>query len=245
MKKQEIIEIWKELIILAWTYDSSKTKKSRQEIIDKLDNYKSKLSKNNSKYSNTVSSFIIDLKDDLLLWKKLNIDSINNDDYIENYFISKNEIIYFNNLILKNEYRLLFEKDTKNQKELYERLYKNFIKNLKLLNSKNIAKNLLIFTLFKRVKPMESLYRINLLFSQKLKNKDLVLKNLELIKLYKLFTTKVFENWIEIYNRWKYNYKFMKLNNNDFDSIISDASKAKFRSWNPKFEYKELLKKLQ
>lgn len=244
MKKEEIIKIWKEVILLVVKYNNSKTKKSKEDIIKTLDKYENNLEKDKTKYANIVLEFVIDIKNDLIAWRKLNIDNSNSDEYLENYFITQNEISIFNKLILKKEYYLLFEKEVKNYDKLFEDINNNFINNFKKLSYKNIAKNLLVFTLFNRIKPLDALYRMDVLFSSKLKNEKLVLKNRELINTYLSFIEQVYKAWIIYYKNGKYNYKFIKFSWDELDSITSDASKVNFRTWNPKFEYRELLKKL-
>jgi hypothetical protein len=55
--------------------------------------------------------------------------------------------------------------------------------------------------------------------------------------------------WLYFYKKWKYNYKYISFRNSEgwymlSDNII-DTSKHNFRTWNPKFEYKNLIKNIK
>lgn len=240
MKKEKIIEIWKKLIHLAWT--NSKWIRNDKKLLEQIESYESELGWDKTKYSNVILWFIKDLKSDLLAWRELNIDSIDSDEYLENYFITKNEVQIFNNLIPKKEYRLLFDKKTKNHNEIYQIIEKQFLKQLKSLNSKNIAKNLLIFTLFNKDKPLDWLSRIKLISSKI--NLDIAKIN-KLIILYKNFIKQVYVDWVTFYKKEQFNYKFIKFSWDNIDSKSKDASKVWFRSWNANFEFKQLLIRLK
>jgi ribosomal protein L22 len=166
MTKQEILDIAKELILITAKYKKNINESKKQKLLNVFSKYENKLKKEETKYAQTILSFVVDLKNDLISGKKLNIDKISTDEYLENYLLTKNELMIYNSLILKESYRKIFDelnkekKDTKIIEKNLEKLIKNFINNSKKLNTKIIAQNLLIFTSFERT--IAKKYLINL-----------------------------------------------------------------------------------
>jgi hypothetical protein len=83
----------------------------------------------------------------------LEIDSIDHDNYLENYFITLREINHYNNLINSNIYRDIFDdfyNDRNPEKilSLTKKISNNFENEYIKLSPENIAKNLLIFSNF-------------------------------------------------------------------------------------------------
>lgn len=252
MKKEEILKIAKELIYLSWTYDAKQNKENKDDILKKLDWYINELKNNDTKFANTILEFVEDIKWDILSWRKLNIDNLKSDEYLENYFITKNEVIIYNNLILKNDYREFFdeiykkEKDIKKIKENIKNIKINFYKNLKKISSKNIAKNLLIFTLFRRDLPSSAIRRLY----ESLDNFWDLSVELDIIKQiqidYNIFLNSIISHWKEFYSKNTFNTNFLHYKisqdwNIEIKDNFTDASKWFFRSWNPRYEYKNLL----
>ena len=148
----KIIQIWKEVIYLAAKY-TNYSEKEKKNILSKFDEYKKEIWTNDDKYSNTILWFIQDLESDIQENRKLQIDSIMHDDYLENYFVTKREINHYNNLLNSNIYREIFDEfywDKNKDKilELAKKLSLNFEEEYKKINSKDIAKNLLMFSYF-------------------------------------------------------------------------------------------------
>lgn len=256
MKKEEIIKIWKEVIHLAWTYNHKKTKKAEKDILSFLNKHEKALEKDSSKYADIVLGFVKDLKWDLLVWRELTIDSIKSDDYIENYFITKNEVSIYNSLILRKEYHDIFEVfysseiNAKSIKTNLENLNKNFISTLKKLNHKNIAKNLLIFTLFRRKLPLEAINRLVLIVWKYPELRDEYIKLVNISKIYNNFTLEVYKQGVIHYNENNFNTNYInfKVDNTgevNMGNSSTDASKSWFRTWNAKYEYKQILMDLK
>jgi len=250
MKKQEILDIAKELILISAKYFWKITEENKKKLFNKFDEYEKKLEKDNTKYSKTILEFVLDLKNDLLSGRKLNIDKISSDEYLENYLITKNELKIYNSLIDLKIYREIFDglntKNYNNKKidELLEKFIKNFLKNSKKLNSKIIAQNILIFTSFDRIiasKYLKNLYLFLNENSQKQKILDLI--NFENRKIFK-----VKQYSIKFYQKNNFNYKYLGFKNINWKTILSekivDCSKIEERTWLAKYEYKKLLKQL-
>ena len=252
MNKQEITDIAKDLIYIAWTANTVKKKSEKDELVKKFNKYEKDLLKNKTKYSEMILVFLMDLKWDLEHWRILNIDKLKTDEYLENYLLIKNEVIIFNKLILKTSYRLIFDElanEKINNDIIYKELLKiekNFIKNLKLLDYKIIAKNLLIFTIFQR--KIANIWLNNLYKS--LQNPKQRQQILWLLDIYRAFTNKIKAYWVELYKKDDFNYKYLKFSKNsinweiEISAKVSNATKSWFRTWKARYEYKELLLKL-
>ncbi len=250
MKKQEILNIAKDLILIAWKYSKVEKQKEKNKLEKILFNYEKQLKTDNTKYSKTILSFLYDLKNDLESGRELNIDNIETDEYLENYLVVRRELKYYNSLILEENYRIIFNELIK--KELdnnlinknLEILKNNFLENFKKLNSKNIAKNLLIFTSFDRSIPKK--YLLNLyIYLKNPKQKQLIL---ELLKILEKLIEETRIYWIEFYKKNNFNYKYIWFRNIDWKSVLNDkiidCSKNNYRTWFAKDEYFKLLKNL-
>lgn len=251
MKKQEILDIWKELIIISAKYWNVSSKKDKELILNKFDKYELKLNSNNTKYSNLILWFLLDLKGDLLNWRKLNIDSLNTDEYLENYLLTKNELINYNKLILTDSYRTIFNELNKifdSNNDLIDneltKLSKNFNTHIKKLNSNIIAQNFLIFSSFKN--NIAKNYLANLFNFVKNPNQKKII--LDLLEQITIFTKDVKKFGRLYYTKWNYNYKFLKFQSIDWKTELSnniiDSSKTWKRTWFIKYEYGKLIKKL-
>jgi hypothetical protein len=252
--ENKIIEIWKEIIYLSAKY-SNYTEEEKNKLLVKFNEYKIILSKGNSKYSDTVNDFLIDLESDLTAGRKLQIDKIDHDDYLENYFISQREINHYNSLIDEKLYNKIFE-EINTQKDLEKitkyllKLEKNFSKQIKLISSENISKNLLIFSLFEKKLVSNALKNLSS-FTLTIPNSKLQLQLIhKLIHQHNNLIQKIYLKWIENYRSKTFNVFYMK-----FESEIINGEKIKnlkkynsvqrnFRTWNPEYEYKKILKKI-
>ena len=250
MKKQEILDIAKELVLITAKFSWKITEENKKKLLKKFDEYEEKLEKDNTKYSKTILEFVLDLKDDLLSGRKLNIDKISSDEYLENYLITKNELKFYNSLIDLKIYREIFDElnkknyDNKKIDELLEKFIKNFLGNYKKLNSKIIAQNLLIFTSFDRI--IASKYLKNLyLFLKENSQKQ---KILELINMWNKKILEVKKHSIEFYEKNNFNYKYLGFKNINWKTILSekivDCSKIWERTWFAKYEYKKIIKNI-
>lgn len=250
----KIVEIWKEIIYLSAKY-TNYTEEEKSKLIKKFKEYKKILNKDDSEYSNTVNLFLIDLQADLEAGRKLQIDSIEHDDYLENYFISQREINHYNSLINEDLYISIFneinwDKNYKIIDKLVDDLSENFLKEVLLISAEKISKNLLIFTLFEKKlvsKALRNLYKY--LYSIPQSKNSLIKLNL-MIEKHNILIQKIYTHWIEYYNSDKFNIYYMK-----FVTIIIQWEKVKnlkkynssqmhFRTWNAKYEYKKILKKI-
>ncbi len=247
MKRKEILDIAKELILITVKYRKIKNTKDKEKILNIFSNYESKLKNNKTKYAEIILGFLLDLKDDLKSWRELNIDNSSSDEYLENYLLTKNELKIYNNLIIKDSYKIIF--DELNKKKFNNKLIdknldliiKNFIKNLKLLNLKLIAKNLLIFTYFERQIAKDYLINLYLFLktpNQKRKINDLIVLYNEKIKEIKSYA-------INYYIKNDFNYKYLWFKNVDWKTIlhnnIVDTSKTRERTGFYKYEYKKII----
>lgn len=243
MKKEEILDIAKKLIVISVKYKTKISKKEKEEILNIFYDYEEKLKNDNTKYAKTVLWFLLDLKDDLNNNRKLNIDKISSDEYLENFLVTKNEVLIYNNLILEKSYRKIFDELiwTKNNKIIEEELKKiidNFETKIKKLNLKIISKNLLIFVYLKE-KNIGNYLKELYIFLNKINQKQEILK---LIKKYKNINLEIKKYSIEYFKKWDFNYKILKLKKEALKFI--DITKTWYKTWNPKYEYKKLIKKL-
>jgi len=248
MKKQEILEIAKKLIMLSAKYKKVDEQKEKQKLLKIFQKYEKELSQDNTKYSEVILWFVIDLKNDLQEGRELNIDNLKTDEYLENYLLIKQELKYFNSLILQDSYRKIFDeilkKDKQNKKIIsseLDKIYKNFISNFKKLNSKIIAKNLLIFTSFDRVLPKSYLVNLYKFLSEKNQKQ----KVLELLDLYNFWVKKVKAEAIKNYKENNFNYKYIWFKNINWKSVLADkivdCSKIGDRIWSVRYEYRRLI----
>ncbi len=250
MKKLDNLQIAKELIFLAWTYNAKKKKEDSKIIIEKIESYKKDID-TTEKNHKTILNFIEDIKNDLLSWKEINLDSSSSDEYIENYFITKNEIDIYNNLILLKQYREVFDilqakdRDFEKVRNLITEINLNYIKSLKELNSKNIAKNLLIFTIFTRNLPTEAFARLHAILAKftMLKEEKKIVTTMS--KSYNAFIKQIVSDWMEFFKTKTYNYNFLHYKFNwtelEVKDTITNASKIWYRSGNPDYEYQKIL----
>jgi len=250
MKKLDNIKIAKELIFLAGTYNAKKKKEDKQLILDKIAGFKKEINMDEKNYT-TVLSFIEDIQNDLLYWREINIDKSSSDEYIENYFITKNEIDIYNNLILLKQYREVFDilqakdRDFEKVRNHINEINLNFNKSLKELNSKNIAKNLLIFTIFTRNLPTEAFARLHAILAKftMLKEEKKIITTMS--KNYNAFIRQIVSDWMEFFKTKTYNYNFLHYKFNwtelEVKDTITNASKIWYRSGNPDYEYQKIL----
>ena len=250
MKKEEIVNIAKELILISAKFKKKLTKKETELLFKKFDDYEKKLKKDTTKYSETILSFVIDLKNDLKSWRELNIDKLSTDEYLENYLLTKNEVNIYNSLISNKSYRNIFNIlnlkmiDNKKIELELDELIKIYNLNINKINTEIIAKNLLIFTLFKRNIPKKYLINLYLnLEDNKQKNKVL-----ELIKTWNILIEQVKKYSIKYYKKENFNYKYIWFTNLNWKSILADkvidCSKVLERTGFPKKEYLKLVKSL-
>ena len=250
MKKQEILDIAKQLILIAWKYSKVKNQNEKEKILKIFSDYEKELNKDNTKYSKTILWFLIDLKDDLLSGRELNIDNLKTDEYLENYLLITRELRYYNSLILEENYRIIFDELNKKKinnkiiEENLEEIRKNYISQIKKLNSKLIAQNLLIFTSFDRKIPKK--YLLNLYLHLKTKKQKNIVLNL--IAIWTKVIDEVKQYGVEFYKTNKFNYKYIWYTNINWKSVLNDkivdCSKINYRTWFTKEEYLKLLKSL-
>lgn len=250
MTTKEVIEIGKKVILIAGT-NKKVSKKQSEEIIKKLEEYKVQLEESTSKYSPRILWFIHDILGDIQAGRELQIDSIKNDTYIENLLVTKNERDVYNSLIEKDIYKEIIKtlkstKTTKKELDTYIlKIEKNFNSYLKKISTKNVSKNFLIFTSFQIEKPQQAIKNI----LNTLAYRNINIYNSRLVKMYKqilILKKEIRKQGITFYNKSTFEYKYMDFNtsNNFISNDIVDTSFSRYKSGNPKEEYKKLLLQL-
>lgn len=251
----KIIEIWKEIIYIAGKY-SVYTDQEKDKILDKFKTYKKDLKKDSSQYSNTVLEFILDLEWDIKAGRKLQIDNVDHDDFLENYFVTQREISHYNNLINEDLFIDIFEEVNWNKNiGLIESKIKSleviFTKEIQLISHKNIAKNLMIFTLFERkiaAKALKRLYSFVMMIPGN-EESSIILR--KMISSYYTLIQEVYKSGIKNFYEWTYSIYYMRflyeiVNWEKIKQLKKyNSAQMDFRTWNPKYEYKILLKKLR
>lgn len=248
---EKILDIWKQVVYLAAKY-SNYSDKEKDRLIDKFWEYREVLWEWNCKYSRTVLWFIQDLESDIYAWRKLEIDDIQHDNYLENYFISKRELSHYNKLIDKNIYRKIFDEFNSSRnldiiEKLTKQLVKNFVSEYKNLSPENIAKNLLIFSNFDKKVIWDWLKNLYKVFTLLPNNKELFIELRKINSLYYQLIQEVYTFWVDKYHKKDFNVfyaTFTKQNNSSKLEKI-DASKQSYRTGNPDYEYRQLLLKLR
>lgn len=250
MTTKEVIEIGKKIIILAGTHKQI-SKKQALEIIKELEIYKVQLETSNSKYAQRVLGFICDISSDISMGRELQINTIKNDNYIENLLASKSERDIYNSLIQADVYQEIIQllrgtKVTKAQLDKhFLQLEKNFNSHIRKLSVKNISKNLMIFTSFQIEKPQQAFQ--NLL--DVLAYRNIKIYNQKLIKMHKqvtLLKQDIKSQWIVHYKKNTFQYKYMDFNlsNNFISNEVIDTSFSGYKSGGAKNEYRKLLLQL-
>lgn len=249
MQTKEIIKLWKEIIYISGFYKNYDSL-NKEKIIKKLLYYKEKLEWGDNSYSKKLLDFISDLLADLDSNKPLQIDNLFEDDYVWNFYDAYKQAKIYNSLINKENYLKIFE-NKKDNNILFLEFYENFIKYYSKLDFDLISKNYLIFTTFE-IKTAKKYFSRLYFFRKKLNfSYENILKLKKIIYLYEDFLKKLYNKSILNLKNKSFNYKYIKINKissqDDFELNFNllDASKYDFRSWNPVFEYKELLKKLK
>lgn len=248
---EKILDIWKQVVYLAAKY-SNYSDEEKEKLIDKFWKYREAIWEWNCKYSRTVLWFIQDLELDINAWRKLEIDDIQHDNYLENYFISKRELSHYNKLIDKNIYRKIFDEFNSSRnldtiEKLTKQLVKNFISEYKNLSPENIAKNLLIFSNFDKKVISDWLKNLYKVFTLLPNNKELFIELRKINSLYYQLIQQVYTSWVDKYHKKDFNIfyaTFTKQNNSSKLEKI-DASKQSYRTGNPDYEYRQLLLKLR
>ncbi len=256
MTKTEIINIGRDLILKAGLLKKP-TDTQKQQFLKLLNNYEKQLENEDNKYVEVILGFIHDIRGDIEEGREINIDTIKDDEYVENYFIIKHELDNFNNLINEDVYEDIFDElrkksyEKKDIAQLVKKLETQFRAHFKQLSSKNIAKNLLIFTLFERKLPMPALKRLHtfLIWHNDLWEEANVIN--ELKRDYTDFLTATYVDSKDCYKKITMNYKFIRYTHDETTKqmkmwlSIEDACKWELRSGNAKFEYWEILKKMR
>ena len=253
MKQAELINIGRDLILKAGLLQKP-TEEQKKKFLKLLDTYEKKVSWQVSKYSAVVLWFITDIRSDIEAWREIDIDSIDDDEYLENYFIIKHELDIFNTLIDEKSFKAIFlelkkeEYNLENIKIALHNFDEQFQKSFKKLSYKNIAKNLLIFTTFDRKLPIPALHKVLDFIEKdpKLSHETILLKRLE--TSYKEFLSDFYNECLNCLKSKNISYKFIRYTHKNGKLTMSlkyeDASNIGLRSGDPIYEYKEILKKM-
>lgn len=253
MTQAEIINIWRDLILKAWLLGTP-TPKQKEKFLKLLNFYEAKLTGDSSQYKSIILWFIKDIRWDIEMWRQINIDNIQDDEYVTNYFITKYELDNFNKLIDAESFKNIFtelQKKNYNKEKVVDAVQKidaQFRVHFKKLSKKNISKNLLIFTQFERTLPIPALNRLIEFISHhdSLQNEILIINRLE--RIYKDFLRNFYKECLICLKSKKINSKFIRFSQRDWRLSLhlecEDASSFWLRSGDPIFEYEQLLKKM-
>jgi hypothetical protein len=237
MTKAEIINIGRDLILKAGLLKKP-TASQKEKFLKLLDTYEKELQEQSSRYTKVIMRFIHDIRSDILEGREINIDTIQDDEYIENYFVTKHEIDNFNNLINIELYETIFDELRKNKHDKkvviqsVKKLDIQFRSHFKKISNTNISKNLLIFTTFERKLPMPALNRLHkfLLNYDEFSNESIIIDRLE--RAYQEFLRVTYDCCEECYKKHQINYKFIRYTHNNTTKKITmslnleDASKS-------------------
>jgi hypothetical protein len=154
------IDLIKELLI-----EVSINKDKKDVLIRKINKIESELENHNLKYKDIAIKFIEDIKGDIEEGREINIDSTNNDEYVENFFKTKLETQNYNRLILEDSYKNIFNNIYSNNNLVFlenefKKIENNFVNYYEKLKTDVIAQNLLIYTSFKRKNVHQALNRL-------------------------------------------------------------------------------------
>lgn len=250
MTTKEVIELGKKIILLAGVkWKVSKTE--GEKLLLTLNETFQKLKGSSSKYAPKILEFIHDLRGDIIAWRELNIDGIKNDEYIENYFIASSEAARYNWLIQETLYEKIIlnlrnEKiDEKALKKDVKLVSQNFNSEYKKLSAKNIAKHLLIFSLFEIKKPQKALKNMYILLKDVWCEAEIQVIQKMFLQVSKL-KQQVKVSGIGHYKKSSFTTKYMEFIRDEqkITSEVLDASIQGFRSGDKKEEYKRYLRRL-
>ena len=189
-------------------------KKDKNKLKDIINKYKKIIENKNSRYKKIAENYINDIENDIKNNIEININSSNNDEYLENYFISKRQAEIYNRLINKDIYTELInllkeEKINKNKiKEKNKELVENFNKYFKLMSTKRVSKNLLIFNTIKKDNSYEFLFRLWSLYKNKNMIGELKIINY-IINQINIFNSEVYKYWLSNLKNNSFNYKYL------------------------------------
>lgn len=252
---EKVIEIWKKVIYISAKY-SNYNKEEKEVLLNEFQKFKNELLWKKSEYSETVLWFIQDLEGDIRSNRPLEIDTIEHDNYLENYIVTKKELNHYNNLINEEIYINIFKKinnnfDIKNIHNDIIELEKIFLSEIEKISAKNIAKNLLIFTLYERKITSQALKRLYNFLLQIPEAKESLIRIRSMISKYYTLIQEVLMESVNYYNKKEYNVTYMRFikesNKNWIKKHLKkyNSSQQNYRTWNPEYEYKYLLKKLR
>lgn len=223
-------------------------------ILEKIEEIKKSVDEKDKVYKDLVLEFIEEIKDDIKSNREINIDSTNNDEYTTNYFETKIQIQKYNSIIKETEYREIIKIinskniDIKNINKNLEKIEKNYISKIKGLDTKIISKNLLIYTTFERKNHLQALNRLGLIF-EKIGFYEWLKRINNLIKLNNKIIEKIKIEAIKNLKNNSFNYKYISFKKDviwyTLSDNITDTSKYMYRSWNPSFEYRNIIKKIK
>lgn len=167
MTQKELFELAKKLVIYAGV-KKKLSKTESQKILKDLLALQKKLEADTSSLGKQVQIFLKDIIWDIESGREINIDSIEQDEYIENYLHAENQVKAYNALLSRNLFTKAVESSGKDYTLAIKDIKKHFTASYKTLNEKNFAKYLLIineFSLSKPQKYLKLLYKKSLLES--------------------------------------------------------------------------------
>lgn len=251
METKKVINIWKEIIYIAWFYKNY-LPEDKQKIEKKLNFYKKELLWSENPYSKKLHHFLEDLLLDLSSNRPLQIDTLFEDDFIGHYYDTINQVKIYNSLVDIEIYKkIIFSEDKIENNKNFSLFYENFLKNFKNLEVEKISNLLLIFTIFDLISPKKYLRRLFDFRKKIFLSFDNTKKLIKIIKIYENFLEKLHKKSLQNLRTKNISYKYIKIEKvweeKEFELkfILQDASKDKFRTWNYIYEYREVLKNLE
>lgn len=167
--QKQLFEVWKKLIIFSgkkWKISS----KEKQKIIPQLESLLTQTVDDSSVIGKKVHSFVTDILTDIRNDAPINIDSIDEDEYVENFLESEWFVLSYNSLLTQKDYHELAKTLELNKSgESYQQakaLKTQVEKTLKNINTQRISELLLIINIFhisNILKCCERLYRKSLI----------------------------------------------------------------------------------
>ena len=157
MTQKELFEIAKKLVI----YSGVKKKISAVEakkILRELRSLLEKVKTDNSSLGKQVKRFLADVIDDIEQGREIDIDHIEQDEYIENYLNARAQVDAYNTILSKEFFTLA---NTTKSREEFSQAIKNIKKqalsSFRKLDAKVFAQMLLIISVFPITKPKKYL----------------------------------------------------------------------------------------
>lgn len=164
----QLLEIAKKLLIFSW-YSGKISAWKSEKILKELREIQKNISWNTDSVSKKIKLFLDDIIWDISRGEPINIDTIEHDEYIENFLVSDTLVSCYNKLLVGTDFKSAQERLLGWKEELWEeqakKIQKNFSENLSKISANDFSKNLLIIQKFELSKPrkyIQHLYKLSL-----------------------------------------------------------------------------------